>query len=235
MRHLLSAIVLCFVLTNADVSPAQSPCKVGVEAPPVGFSAWAPGSEIKVYVLENDFQSDELPFLLAPLKTWNAVSDTSGSKVRFEYKGTTTIPLYCENCLTIRRGSVFEKSKRQLATLQASSGTRNQILTWANITVDPLLTNHETLTNAVAHELGHSFGLLDCYSCKARSSVMIKFRNVNVSNEMDGPSGCDLAQVKSVYQSLAAQLKVMRPPKTLAVDDGEEPVDDDTPVVIPKP
>ena len=30
-------------------------------------------------------------------------------------------------------------------------------------------------TNALAHELGHSFGLLDCYSCKTQSTVMIRF------------------------------------------------------------
>ncbi|HKY26809.1 MAG TPA: hypothetical protein VJM12_02570 [Pyrinomonadaceae bacterium] len=213
---------------------AQSPCKVGAQAPPVGFSTWAPGSKIKVYVLEKEFADDELPFLLTALDTWNAVSDLTGSKVRFEYKGTTASQLYCENCLTIRRGSVFDKSHRRLATLRASTGTRNQIITWANITIDPQLTNPRTLTNAVAHELGHSFGLLDCYSCAARSTVMIKFGDVNVSNEMDRPSGCDVEQVKAVYRSLA-QLTPVRSPRAMVVDEGQEPVEDDTPVVIPKP
>jgi hypothetical protein len=234
MKHFLSATVLSILLTTTTTTLAQSPCKVGIQAPPVGFSTWAPRSDIRVYVLENDFADGELSFLLKPLDTWNAVSDLTGSKVRLEYKGTTASQLYCENCLTIRRGSVFDKSKHRLTTLTASTGTRGQIITWANITIDPLLTNPRTLTNAVAHELGHSFGLLDCYSCKARSTVMIKFKDVNVPNEMDGPSGCDLAQVKAVYQSVA-QLKPTRPAKRLVVDEGEEPVEDDTPVVIPKP
>ncbi len=233
MKHFLSASILSILLTTTTTTLAQSPCKVGVQAPPVGFPTWAPRSDIRVYVLANDFADGELPFLLRALDTWNAVSDLTGSRVRLEYKGTTASQLYCENCLTIRRGSVFDESNRHLATLTAYSGTRGRIITWANITIDPLLTNPRTLTNAVAHELGHSFGLLDCFSCKARSTVMIKFKDVNVPNEMNGPSGCDLAQVKAVYQSVA-QLKPTRPAKRRVVDEGEDPIDDDTPVVIPK-
>ncbi len=234
MKQVLSATVLSILFMTTTTALAQPPCKVGIHAPPVGFSAWAPGSKIRVHVLENDFADGELPFLLAALDSWNAVSDRTGSKVRLEYKGTTSSQLYCENCLTIRRALVFDKSTRHLATLTASSGTRGQIITWATITIDPLLTNPKTLTNAVAHELGHGFGLLDCYSCKALSTVMIKFKDVNVPNEMSGPSDCDLAQVRAVYQSLA-QLKPTRPSKRIIVDEGEEPVEDDTPVVIPKP
>jgi hypothetical protein len=235
MKVFLSANVLYILLLTATTSLAQSPCKVGVQAPPVGFSTWAPGSEIKVYVIENDFAEGELPFLLTALRSWNAVSDLTGSRVKLEYKGMTAGQLYCANCLTIGRGSVFEESHRRLATLTASSGTRNQIITWANITIDPLLKNSSTLTNALAHELGHSFGLLDCYSCKNRSTVMIRFKSVNVPNDMDGPSACDLAQVKSVYQSLALALKAARHKELINVEEGEEPVEDDTPVVIPKP
>jgi hypothetical protein len=233
MKHILSAMVLFAISTTATIVLAQPPCKVGVQAPPVGFSTWAPGSEVKVYVFEKDFADGELPYLLTALEAWNTVSDLTGSRVTFEFKGKTAIQLYCENCLTIRRGSVFDKSNRHLATLTASSGNRNEIITWANITIDPLLTKPKTLTNAVAHELGHGFGLLDCYSCKTRSTVMVRFENVNVSNHMDGPSDCDLAQVKAVYQSLAVELK--RPRKPIIVDEGEEPVEDDTPVVVPRP
>lgn len=232
MKQFLSAMILFLLFTTPGITQAQSPCKVGVQAPPVGFPSWAPRRDIRVYVLENHFLDRELPFLLTALDTWNAVSDLTGSKVSLEFKGTTASQLSCENCLTIGRGSVFDKSNRHLATLTASSGTKGQIIKWANITIDPLLTDPKTLTNAVAHELGHSFGLLDCFSCKARSTVMIKFKDVNVPNEMNGPSGCDLAQVKAVYQSVA-RLKPTRPAKRLAVDEGEEPVEDDTPVVIP--
>ncbi|HKN84955.1 MAG TPA: hypothetical protein VJW17_16035, partial [Pyrinomonadaceae bacterium] len=170
-----------------------------------------------------------------PLASWNAVSEATGSRVRFEYKGTTGTPLHRENCLTIKRGQVFDKSNRHLTELQTYSAERNQIMTWAAIVIDPRLTTPKTLTNAMAHELGHSFGLLDCYSCRQGSTVMIQFKGVNVANEMNGPAGCDVAQVKRVYETVAARLKRAPRPKALVNDEGEEPVEDDTPVTVPKP
>ena len=231
-------LVFVLVMVLAAISPiaAQtSACRVGVVAAPVGFWTWAPESTINVYIVESDFKPNELEYLLAPLSPWNAVSEATGSRVKFEYKGFVNRPLYCENCLTIVRGPVFDKSKRHLTELRTYSAAKNRIMTWATIVIDPLLTNPKTLTNALIHELGHSFGLLDCYSCKQDSTVMIQFKSVNVSNNMDSPSACDVAQVKLAYQTLAAQLKRVKQTPPLAVDEGEEPVDDDTPVVIRRP
>jgi hypothetical protein len=186
-------------------------------------------------VAGDNFEEKEIPYLLTPLTNWNFVSEVTGSNVKFEYKGTATAPLHCQNCLTIVRGKVFDKTKRHLTELRTYSAGRDRIMTWATIVVDPLLTNPKTLTNALAHELGHSFGLLDCYSCKQNSSVMIQFKEVNVPNEMAGPSSCDVAQVRNVYQAVALQLKRAPKQKPVVVDEGEEPVDDDTPIVVPKP
>jgi len=233
-RHVLAAVMIVFLAMAVPVL-AQSSCKVGVEAAPVGFWTWTPKSKIDVYVLADDFSESEVAYLLAPLASWNAVSESTGSQVRFEYKGTTDTPLHCENCLTIRRGQVFDKSRRHLTELQTYSAERNRIMTWASIVVDPRLTTPKTLTNAMAHELGHSFGLLDCHSCKKGSTVMIQFEGVNISNEMNGPSGCDVAQVKRAYETVAAQIKRVSRAKPVVVDEGEEPVEDDTPVVIRKP
>lgn len=226
-------LVICFA-TLAPAMGQSASCKIGVHAPPSGFFTWLPGSTIKVYVIGYDFDDTHLPFVLVPLSNWNVVSESTGSGVKFEYKGTTAVPLYCENCLTIKRGQVFDKSKRHLTELRIYSA-RDRLLTWATIVIDPVLTSPKTLTNAVAHELGHSFGLLDCYSCKAESTAMIQFKTVNASNEMNGPTACDVAEVKRVYQKLAAQLKLSPRPKLIVVDEGEEPVEDDTPVVVPKP
>ena len=230
----LTLVLLVFLAAFTPAMGQSSSCKVGVDAPPVGFFTWVPESRIKVYVVGSDFKDTHLPSVLAPLSNWNAISESTGSKVRFEYKGTTAVPLYCENCLTIKRGQVFDKSKRHLTELRIYSA-RDRFLTWATIVIDPLLTSPKTLTNAVAHELGHSFGLLDCYSCKQKSTVMIQFKTVNASNEMDGPTACDVAEVKRAYQVLAARLKQVPKSKPIVVDEGEEPIEDDTPVVVPKP
>lgn len=234
MKKFLFTLVL-LLTALAPVMGQSSACEAGSQSPAIGFWIWAPESAVKVYVFQTDFQETELPFLLAPLASWNSVSVATGSRVTFEYKGTTKDPLYCQNCLTIKRGHVFEKSKRHLTELNSYSvPNSSRLLAWATIVVDPRLTNPGTLTNAVAHELGHTFGLLDCYSCKQKSSVMRQFKSVNVSNEMNGPTACDVAQVKSAYESLAIQLKHAAKAKK-EIDEGEEPVDDDTPIVVPRP
>jgi hypothetical protein len=65
---------------------------------------------------------------------------------------------------------------------------------------------------------------------------MVKFKNINVSHEIVGPSACDVAQVKTTC--LAAAIQSRRSPQLEPIvldDEGEEPVEDDTPVVIRKP
>jgi len=71
----------------------------------------------------------------------------------------------------------------------------------------------------------------------ATVSVMNQFKIMNVPNGMEGPTACDLAQVRAAYRELKAHPKPVQfvaaaPPK---VDEGEEPVADDTPVVTQKP
>jgi hypothetical protein len=206
-----------------------------VQAPPVGFWTWATGTEVRVFGVEDDFKPEEIQSLLAPLKNWNAVSETTGSRVRFEYSGLRASPQYCENCLTLSRGPVFKTQERHLTELRAYSARNDGVLTWATVVVDFSLTNHQARTDAVAHELGHSFGLRDCYTCKAKSTVMNQFGPVNVPNEMPGPTACDVTQVKSTYKQLAPQARRTAQPKSVITDEGEEPVDDDTPIIVPRP
>jgi len=108
-------------------------------------------------------------------------------------------------------------------------------MTYASIVVDPMLTNPKALTNAIAHELGHNLGLLDCFTCKQKSTVMNQFKVVNVSNDMEGPTACDIAQVRVAYKELALRVRPSPQPGPLLQDEGEEPIDDDTQIIVPKP
>ena len=231
----LAAIVLLLVTVNAaGQMPSRTPCKVGKDAPGFGFWSWASGSTIEVYVLAADFDSNELPYVVKPLQNWNAVANASGSRVIFNHAGFVEAPRYCDNCLTIMRGPVFDKVKRHASELRAYSARDNQLMTWAHIVIDSTLTNPRAITNAVAHELGHSFGLLDCYSCKHGSTVMTQFKSLNQPNEIEGPTTCDIAQVNAAYKELAVRFQPS-PKKKVVVDEGEEPVDDDNPVIVLKP
>ncbi len=228
----LAPIVLA--LQPGTVRPRQ--CSIGVEAPDVGFWTWPANAHVSVYVLSADFQTAEVPYLLIALKNWNSVSGETGAGVIFDYQGTTTQQKFCKNCLTIMRGSVFDKRTNHAAELRAYSLESDQIMTYAAIVIDPALTNLRALTDTVAHELGHNLGLRDCYSCNSRFTVMSKLKALNVPNQADGPKFCDIAQVKHAYDQLRIRVGTAPQSAISAGDDaGEEPIDDDSPIVVLQP
>jgi hypothetical protein len=221
---------------NAQGKASDGPCKIGNEAAATGFWTWAPNSRVRVYIRTADFDGEQQAHLLAALNNWSSVSDQTSSGVKFEYEGDTAQQRVCANCLTILRDRVFDKKTRHPLKLEAYSAADNRIITTATIFVDPILTNPKALLNALVHELGHNMGLLDCYTCKHNSTVMNQFGAVNVSNEMEKPTSCDVDQVKKAYKELkelaSAMTEKRRP---IVVDEGEDPVDDDTPIVVPAP
>jgi len=235
------AVALLLILTAAATTKFSAkterplvPCRIGEQAPPIGFWTWPQNTRVKVYVRSADFSSQQIFHLLSALKNWNDVSDATTSGVTFEYIGETAQTLDCVNCVTITRGQVFDGKRRHLTELHAYSIKHNQLISYAVIVVDPRLTDLKALTEAVAHELGHNLGLLDCYECRQKSTVMGKFKDINVPNNMAQPTACDIAQVKQAYTELKVRVRPS-PKMGLFEDEGEEPVDDDTPIIVPKP
>ena len=217
--------------SNTQTATLTAPCRVGQQAPAIGFWTWAANAHVKVFIVSADFKTEEVSYLLTALKNWNSVSEATGSGVKLEYQGNTTQQLSCANCLTIMRGPVFDKSKRHATSLTAFSLGHDQIISYATIVIDPVLSNPKALLDALAHELGHNFGLLDCFTCKRKSTLMNQFKVVNEPNNMPAPTPCDIAQVREAY----IELKVRVRPSPTFLDEGEDPSDDDTPIVIPKP
>ncbi|HKO42878.1 MAG TPA: hypothetical protein VJU84_06300 [Pyrinomonadaceae bacterium] len=215
--------------TRAQIRVAD--CKVGSRAAATGFWTWQPDTRVYVYVLQNAFSKEEISSLITPIQLWDAVSEVAESKVRLTYAGTTPVPLECENCLTILRGNVHKDKARHGGEIRAFGINGTRIIHHASIVIDPRMNTSESLKSAVAHELGHSFGLQDCYDCKDRSTVMIKFGGFNLSNRLEGPTGCDVTQVRKAY----IELKKRYRPVVVQEDEGEEGVPDDTPLVIPEP
>jgi len=237
LKRTLSLILLTLMIglgfRDANTQPATgvAPCLVGQQAAAIGFWTWAANAKVKVYFVSADFKAEELPFLLTALQNWNSVSEATGSGVRLEYQGTTTRQLSCESCLTVMRGPVFDKLKRHATSLTAFSAGHDQIITYATIVIDPILSNPRALLDAFAHELGHNFGLLDCFTCKRKSTLMNQFKVINEPNNVAAPKSCDIAQVREAYK----ELKVRVRPSPTFIDEGEEPEDDDTPIIVPKP
>ena len=233
-QFIFTFALLVLLLGLSRTSQAQSgvlDCKVGSRAAATGFWTWQPDVRVYVYILQNNFSKEEIGSLTTPIQLWDAVSEATGSKVRLTYAGTTLTPLECENCLTILRGNVHNEKTRHGGEIRAFGINGTRIIHHASIVIDPRMKTSASLKSAVAHELGHSFGLQDCYDCKDRSTVMIKFGGFSLSNGVEGPTGCDVAQVRKAYIELKKRYRQV----VVHEDEGEEGEPDDTPLVIPKP
>lgn len=67
--------------------------------------------------------------------------------------------------------------------------------------VDPGVTNCTALQEAVAHEIGHMYGLDDCPNCCAGTSVMTGYNSLNdIRSGMVSPSSCDVAAATQAGQ-----------------------------------
>jgi hypothetical protein len=233
---LLLVAIYCADAVQAQIRSSGETCKVGQQAAPIGFWTWPANTHVQVYIRAVDFNAQQLPSLVLALQNWNLAAEQTGAGVKFEYQGNTVQQRACAGCLTIMRGKVFDQTARHATELRAFSAHDDQLITSAVILVDPVLTNSQAILNAMVHELGHNLGLLDCYTCKRRSTVMNQFSSLNVPNEMRQPTSCDIAQVRQVYQDLKTLVRASPKGREQApVDEGEEPIEDDTPVVVPPP
>jgi hypothetical protein len=136
----------------------------------------------------------------------------------------------------VTRGNVYDKKTKHLAHLEAHSLHSNQLIDYALVVVDFRVKNLGVLTNVMAHEIGHSLGLLDCYECSSKTTAMGLLRTAGETNGIEGPTPCDKSAVLAAYAALALQVgpapKVLRINPVLS-DEGEEPEPDDIPFVRP--
>jgi hypothetical protein len=222
-------------LPSAVQSKAVSnPCIVGRTAAPVGFWTWPAKSQVSVYLRDPDFSTDYSAAVALALKNWDTVAGENGSDVHFSFRGLTTETKTARGEVTIIRGDVFKKKEKHLALLKAHSLKGDQLIDYAEIVVDFRVNNPEVLTNVMAHEIGHSLGLLDCYQCSNRSTAMGLMKTATEPNGIEGPTPCDIIAVQTAYRELAVRIRQMPvEPVNKPSDVGEEPQADDTPIIKP--
>lgn len=178
------------------------PCVVGRTAPPAGFWTWPPNSHVNIYLREPDFSIADVAAVKLALASWDATATENGSHVRFTFRGLTHVTRSARREITIVRSKVFNEKQRHRAILEAHSIHGDLFIDYALILVDPSVQDAGLLTNVIAHEIGHSLGLLDCPQCSSRSTAMGLLKAGNKSNGIDGPTACDSREVTAVYRAL---------------------------------
>lgn len=237
MKSLLLSVLLATATLNlgqtANLESADRRCLPGRTQPVTGFWTWPAGLEVNVYLQEPDFSIDHAPAVELAVKNWNATAAVTGSRVHFTLRGMTRIPQTALGDLTIVRGDVFKKNEKHLALIEAHSLRHDRLIDYARVIVDYRVTNPAVLTDVIAHELGHSLGLMDCYECKGQTTAMGLIRGANETNRVAGPTACDVVAVRLVYRELAERFKSEAVTKLKKVDEGEDPAADDTPATKP--
>jgi hypothetical protein len=218
--------------------PLTAPCVASRTTAAVGFWTWPANAHVNIYLREPDFSEDYLAAVRTAVENWDAAAVENGSNVHFSFQGLTRETKTAQGDLTIIRGDVYNKKIRHLALLEAHSLRSNQLIDYALVVVDLRVRKPEVLTNVMAHELGHSLGLLDCYECSRKSTAMGLLKTENESNGIEGPTACDKIAVRAAYRELA--LHAGSAPTVLSaavdeVDEGEEPEADQTPIVLARP
>jgi hypothetical protein len=234
-------VLLCLSLIGASIhiprpvtaETRPAPCVPGRTAAPTGFWTWPANARVNVYLREPDFAERDVPAVKIAVQNWDAAALENGSNVRFSFHGLTKETRRVRGDLTLVRGAIYDKKVRHLALLEAHSLRSDQLIDFALIIVDQRVKDARVLTNVMAHEIGHSLGLLDCYHCQSGSTAMGMMRSADESNGIEGPTACDKTAVLAAYQELKVQVRMAPAPlkPVEAGDEGEEPQADDTPLV----
>jgi len=201
----LIAVALYANHANTVVAQTTAPCTVGHTSPSTGFWTWPANSIVNIYVRDPDFSEDYAAAARIAVQNWDAAAAESGSNVHFIFHGLTLATKTGPGDLTITRGETYDR-KRHLAFLEAHSLQSNRLIDYALVIVDVRVKNPEVLTNIMAHELGHSLGLMDCYQCSRKTTAMSLLKTGTEPNGIEGPTPCDKSAVLAAYRELALHL-----------------------------
>jgi hypothetical protein len=124
---------------------------------------------------------------------WQNSGNNSGVTFSFTYNSTP-----------ITGANTYQVTSQTITDGQAlTGGTANTQRSTAFTNIDPRVTNLTALTQVMAHEVGHTFGLADCTTCAAGTSVMTQPQCCNYNDTTAGrsrPSTCDNASVNTIAQ-----------------------------------
>jgi hypothetical protein len=156
---------------------------------------WRPKTRVRIYYLKDNFIKEETDAFSRAVNNWNRALREIDSQIVFTMGGERERAVEDDASITVLRG--VPKGKDRLGQLRfytMSNGVMRAVMT-----ISPVVTDLEALTSLMAHELGHSLGLADCYECKRGTTAMAAFKDSNKGNDVYEPSECDKYVVATGY------------------------------------
>ena len=185
---------LC-LLASANWHPGWKVNAQACQNPPTlgQISTWIQGDTVYVhFVNASAYTTNQIQALKAAFNNWQAANTGSGNGSSVTFVFDQAAP---------SGASTYDVTQGTLTTGQGATGgsTSGGHRISAQTTLDSRVTNTTALTQLMAHEIGHSFGLDDCTSCPNGTSVMTLPPCCNYNDTTAGrgsPSSCDNASVR---------------------------------------
>jgi predicted Zn-dependent protease len=158
---------------------------------------WKPNTHVRLYYLKNNFSAAEAEALSRAVNNWNSALKEIDSSIVFTTGGMSESVSEDNASITVMRG--IPKGKERLGEIKfysMSNGVERMV-----VVISPVVTDLDALTSLMAHEIGHSLGLADCYGCKRGTTTMAAFKDDNKGNDVYEPSECDKYVVTVGYLS----------------------------------
>src|SRR5262249_35466613 len=206
-RFFLAVVISCFSLLAASLvftaSANPTDCSTCTPPPNNGSvanaqqSAWASGTTVTVYI---DPAFDQVPGGVQAIKdAFNNWANAASSGVTFQFSDQ---PVSGQNTYQVTKQTPSLGSSYRGETGGNTSGG-HRYNAFSNI--NPDITDAAALTQTMAHEIGHTFGLGDApANCAAGGSVMNSATSVNdTTSGANGPTNCD-TQASAQYNGYGA-------------------------------
>lgn len=151
--------------------------------------AWKQGAEITVYI-SSSFPLGVRDDIELAFENWEHGKGFC-SGVKFSGYSVGAAPAQALYVFQVNRETIASGDQGRL-----SRATLDGRLAVATAYIDERVTDPEAVTQAVAHEVGHTFGLKDCAGCSDGTSVMNLFEEGDYNDTASGrsdPSSCDIA------------------------------------------
>jgi predicted Zn-dependent protease len=156
---------------------------------------WKPDTHVRLYYLKNNFSAAQMQAFSRAVDNWNIALKEIDSRIVFTAGGMRESVSEDNASITVMRG--IPKGKERLGEIKfysMSNGVERMV-----VVISPAVTDPDALTSLMAHEIGHSLGLADCYGCKRGTTTMAAFKDDNRGNDVYEPSECDKYVVAAGY------------------------------------